>query len=34
METIGSLTQELAENEQRADLLRPAAMLDGSKNLS
>jgi two-component system chemotaxis response regulator CheB len=33
-ETIGSLTRELAENEQRAGLLRQAAMPDGSKNLS
>lgn len=33
-EVISSLRRELQENERRADLLRQAAMLDGSKNLS
>jgi two-component system, chemotaxis family, protein-glutamate methylesterase/glutaminase len=33
-EVISSLRRELQENERRADLLRQAAMLDSSKNLS
>ena len=33
-EAISSLRCELQENQHRADLLRQAAMLDGSKNLS
>jgi two-component system chemotaxis response regulator CheB len=33
-EAISALDRELQENERRADLLRQAAMLDGSKNLA
>jgi hypothetical protein len=33
-EIIVSISREIEENERRADLLRQAAMLDGSKNLS
>ncbi len=33
-EAISTLDRELEENERRADLLRQAAMLDGSKNLA
>jgi two-component system chemotaxis response regulator CheB len=33
-ETISTLCRELEENERRADLLRQAAMLDGSKDFS
>lgn len=33
-ELIGSVSRQLEENERRADLLRQAAMLDASKNLS
>jgi two-component system chemotaxis response regulator CheB len=33
-ETISTLRRELEENERRADLLRQAAMLDGSKDFS
>jgi two-component system chemotaxis response regulator CheB len=33
-EAISTLDRELQENERRADLLRQAAMLDGSKNLA